>query len=241
MKLILIRHGETEENKRREVQGHNHGKLSSLGIEQAKKVAQRLKDAGLKRINISVDSLIPDVAEKIAKKAAIDAQEGGEAVKETVIAMTNIASKITIIEEISRQTNLLALNAAIEAARAGKFGKGFAVVASEVRKLAERTQLAATDIKQMSTSSVKVAQAAGDMIDEIVPNIQKTAELVQEISIASKEQNVGADQINQALQRLDLVIQQNATSAKQLAFTAEEMTTQSQQMRTSVDFFKIED
>ena len=178
--------------------------------------------------------------EKIAQKAAADAKAGGKAVAETVSAMNEIASKIAIIEEIARQTNLLALNAAIEAARAGEHGKGFAVVASEVRKLAERSQLAAGEIRNLSASSVEVAGRAGEMLTKIVPDIQKTAELIQEISVASKEQNAGADQINKALQQLDSIIQQNAGSSEELASTAEELSSQAEQMRSVISFFKIQ-
>ncbi len=178
--------------------------------------------------------------ERIAKKAAEDARAGGKAVSETVSAMNEIASKIAIIEEIARQTNLLALNAAIEAARAGEHGKGFAVVASEVRKLAERSQLAAGEIRNLSASSVKVAGRAGEMLSQIVPDIQKTAELIQEISIACREQNTGADQINKAIQQLDSIIQQNAGASEELASTAEEMSSQSEQMRSVIAFFKIQ-
>ncbi|MBI5559136.1 MAG: HAMP domain-containing protein, partial [Deltaproteobacteria bacterium] len=147
--------------------------------------------------------------EKIAVKSSSDAREGGKAVSETVSAMKQIATKISIIEEIARQTNLLALNAAIEAARAGEHGKGFAVVASEVRKLAERSQSAAGEISKLSTSSVAIAETAGEMLNKMLPDIQKTAELVQEISASSKEQDSGAEQINKAIQQLDQVIQQN--------------------------------
>ncbi|MDD3148170.1 MAG: Cache 3/Cache 2 fusion domain-containing protein, partial [Candidatus Riflebacteria bacterium] len=177
--------------------------------------------------------------EKMANKAARDAKAGGDAVNETVIAMNSIASKIAIIEEIARQTNLLALNAAIEAARAGEHGKGFAVVATEVRKLAERSQIAAGEIRTLSASSVKVATQAGEMLQLIVPDIQKTAELVKEISAASREQNTGAEQINKALQQLDSVIQNNAGSSEELASTAEELSSQAEQMRSVISFFKL--
>jgi methyl-accepting chemotaxis protein len=179
--------------------------------------------------------------EKIALKSATDAREGGEAVSETVRAMKEIAGKITIIEEIARQTNLLALNAAIEAARAGEHGKGFAVVASEVRKLAERSQTAAAEISKLSGSSVEVAAKAGEMLAKIVPDIQKTAELVQEISAASTEQNAGAEQINQAIQQLDQVIQQNASASEEMASTAEKLASQSEQLQTSISFFQTGD
>jgi methyl-accepting chemotaxis protein len=179
--------------------------------------------------------------EKIAVKAAADAREGGAAVADTVMAMKDIAGKIMIIEEIARQTNLLALNAAIEAARAGEHGKGFAVVASEVRKLAERSQVAAGEISKLSVSSVTVAEKAGKLLEVIVPNIQKTAELVQEISAASKEQDAGAGQINKAIQQLDMIIQQNASASEEMASTAEELTGQSEQLQEMIAFFKIAD
>jgi methyl-accepting chemotaxis protein len=179
--------------------------------------------------------------EKIAIQAAQNAQDGGDAVNETLTAMKQIAEKIMIIEEIARQTNLLALNAAIEAARAGEHGKGFAVVAAEVRKLAERSQSAAGEINDLSTSSVEVAEKAGQLLQVTVPDIQKTAELVQEISAASKEQDAGAEQINRSIQQLDGVIQQNASASEEMASTAEELSSQSEQLAEMVAFFKIDD
>jgi methyl-accepting chemotaxis protein len=177
--------------------------------------------------------------EKISIKSSLDAQEGGKAVVHTVAAMKEIAGKINIIEEIARQTNLLALNAAIEAARAGDHGKGFAVVASEVRKLAERSQRAAAEISELSTSSVEVAEKAGNMLVKMVPDIQRTAELVQEISASSNEQNSGAEQINKAMQQLDQVIQQNASAAEEMSATAEELSSQAEQLQATVAFFKV--
>ncbi|UFS68786.1 MCP four helix bundle domain-containing protein [Geomonas sp. RF6] len=177
--------------------------------------------------------------EKIAVKAATDAEESGHAVAQTVSAMKDIAGKISIIEEIARQTNLLALNAAIEAARAGEHGKGFAVVASEVRKLAERSQRAAAEISGLSSSSVKVAEQAGGMLAQMLPDIKRTAELVQEISAACREQDTGAGQINKAIQMLDQVIQQNAAASEEMSSTAEELATQSEQLQGTIGFFEV--
>lgn len=176
--------------------------------------------------------------EKIACSSAGDAIEGGKAVAETVNAMREIAQKISIIEEIARQTNMLALNAAIEAARAGEHGKGFAVVASEVRKLAERSQTAAGEISELSATSVEVAEKAGEMLSRLVPDIRKTADLVQEIAAASREQDSGADQINKAIQQLDHVIQQNASTSEEMASTAEELAAQAEHLQQSIAFFR---
>jgi methyl-accepting chemotaxis protein len=179
--------------------------------------------------------------DKIANKSSKDAAESGKSVLEAVAAMKEIASKISIIEEIARQTNLLALNAAIEAARAGEHGKGFAVVAAEVRKLAERSQKAAGEINQLSATTLRVSEKSGEMLDKLVPDIQRTAELVQEITAASKEQDTGAEQINKALQQLEQVIQQNASAAEEMASTTEELTGQSDQLVSALSFFQTGD
>ena len=179
--------------------------------------------------------------DRLASKAAEDAQSSGQAVTQTVSAMKEIAEKISIIEEIARKTDLLALNAAVEAARAGEHGKGFAVVASEVRKLAERSQGAAAEITRLATDGVTVAQGAGEMLTKLVPDIRKTAELVQEINAASAEQNTGASQVNKAIQQLDQVIQQNASASEEMAATAEELAGQAEQLQQSISFFKMDD
>jgi len=177
--------------------------------------------------------------ETIALKSANDASESGSAVSEAVKAMKDIAGKISIVEEIARQTNLLALNAAIEAARAGEHGKGFAVVASEVRKLAERSQVAAAEISGLSTSSVEVAERAGAMLGKLVPDIGKTSELVQEISASSKEQSAGAERIDNSIQQLNRVIQQNAGAAEEMASTAQELSSQAEMLLGTMTFFKV--
>jgi methyl-accepting chemotaxis protein len=177
--------------------------------------------------------------EKIARQSAADAIASGEAVNNAVEAMQTIAEKIMVVQEIARQTDLLALNAAVEAARAGEHGRGFAVVASEVRKLAERSQAAAAEISTLSGTTVKAAQSAGDMLGKLVPDIQRTAELVEEISAGSREQNAGANQINTAIQQLDKVTQQNTSAAEQMSATSEELASQAEQLQSAISYFRI--
>ena len=177
--------------------------------------------------------------EKIARKSAADALASGEAVNNAVVAMQTIAEKIMVVQEIARQTDLLALNAAVEAARAGEHGRGFAVVASEVRKLAERSQAAAAEISTLSDRTVKTAQSAGDMLSKLVPDIQRTAELVEEISAGAREQNAGAAQINTAIQQLDKVTQQNTSAAEEMSATSEELAGQAEHLQSSISYFRI--
>jgi len=213
--------------------------LSEAASEQAASVEETSASMEEMGASISQNNENAQTTDKIATESALAASEGGEAVTSTVQAMNQIAEKISIIEDIAYQTNMLALNAAIEAARAGEHGKGFAVVAAEVRKLAERCQVAASEISTLTDDSVKVAQRAGTLLNKMVPDITKTADLVQEITAASEEQSSGVGQINSAMQQLDKVTQQNAAGSEELAATAEEMQAQSENLQQAVNFFKL--
>ncbi|MBR0737622.1 methyl-accepting chemotaxis protein [Bradyrhizobium liaoningense] len=214
--------------------------LSQGATEQASSAEEASSSMEEMASNVKQNADNANQTEKIAARSAQDAEASGVAVGRAVEAMRTIADKITIVQEIARQTDLLALNAAVEAARAGEHGKGFAVVASEVRKLAERSQAAAADIGTLSTESVKVAQEAGAMLSKLVPDIKKTAELVQEITAACREQDVGSAQINQAIQQLDKVGQQNASASEQVSSTSEELASQAEQLQSTISFFRIE-
>ena len=177
--------------------------------------------------------------EVIARRSALDAEASGVAVEEAVVAMRTIADKILVVQEIARQTDLLALNAAVEAARAGEHGRGFSVVASEVRKLAERSQIASEEISLLSSGTMKAAQRAGEMLGKLVPDIKKTSVLVSEITSATREQTVGANQINTAIHQLDKVAQQNAAMSQQASSTSEALSSQSSQMQRTIAVFRI--
>jgi methyl-accepting chemotaxis protein len=225
----------------------------TVGIGQISSSSQGLAQgsteqaSSLEQVSASVEELSATIrqnadsasqTEKIASKSAVDAKAGGEAVMKTVQAMKDISSRVVIIQEIARQTNLLSLNASIEAARAGEHGRGFAVVANEVQKLAERSQTAAREIEDLSKTSVAVAEQAGQMLGHMVPDIQRTADLVTEIHAASSEQASGVGQIESAVQQLNAVVQQNASSAEELASTAEELAGQASLMREAVVMLK---
>ncbi len=213
--------------------------LSESSTEQAANVEEVSSSIEEMTANIRQNAENAHETERIALQSANQAEEGGVAVTQAVLAMKNIAEKISIIEEIARQTNLLALNAAIEAARAGEHGKGFAVVAAEVRKLAERSGEAAGEIGDLSSTSVSVAEKAGEMLNQLVPDIKRTSELVQEIAAGSNEQLTGAEQINKAVQQLDQVTQQNASASEEMASTSEELSSQAEQLQQVMSFFRV--
>jgi len=213
--------------------------LSAGTSEQAASVEETTSSLEEMSASITQNAENSRQTEQLAIKGSKDTEEGGRAVKDTVVAMRSIAEKVSIIEEIAYQTNLLALNAAIEAARAGEHGRGFAVVATEVRKLAERSQSAAKEISGLAASSVTVAERSGQLLGELVPSIRKTADLVQEVTAASAEQASGVAQINRAMTQVDQVTQRNAAATEELASTAEEMAAQSEALQQLVSFFKI--
>ncbi|MBY6265970.1 methyl-accepting chemotaxis protein [Azospirillum sp. 412522] len=215
--------------------------LSQGSTEQASAAEEASASMEEMAANIKQNAENATQTEKIARQSSKDAQASGEAVNKAVQAMQTIAEKISIVQEIARQTDLLALNAAVEAARAGEHGRGFAVVASEVRKLAERSQGAAAEISSLSAESTKIAQEAGQMLSRLVPDIRKTAELVEEISAACREQDIGAEQINQAIQQLDKVTQQNSSASEQMAATSEELSSMATQLQETISYFTVEE
>jgi methyl-accepting chemotaxis protein len=214
--------------------------LSQGATEQASSAEEASASMEQMAANIKQNADNAAQTEKIARQSSKDAEASGHAVGRAVGAMRTIAEKISIVQEIARQTDLLALNAAVEAARAGEHGKGFAVVASEVRKLAERSQAAAAEISSLSGETVQVATEAGEMLNKLVPDIHRTAELVSEISAACREQDVGASQINEAIQQLDKVTQQNAGASEQMSATSEELAAQAEELQASIAFFRVD-
>ena len=213
--------------------------LSQSASQQAASVEETSASMEEMSASISQNNENAKITGDIASHTAQETVQGGQAVRETVTAMREIAHKISIIDDIAYQTNLLALNAAIEAGRAGEHGKGFAVVAAEVRKLAERSQVAAEEISRLAADSVELAAKAGTLLGAIVPSIQKTADLVQEISAASAEQNTGVGQINSAVNQISQSVQQNAAASEELASTSEELSAQALELQSMMAFFTL--
>jgi len=215
--------------------------LSQGANEQAYSIEQVSSSMEQMVANIQQNTDNSQTTEKIAINASTQIKKGSDATNLAVTSMKDIADKIKIVNDISFRTNILALNAAVEAARAGEYGRGFAVVAAEVRKLAERSKVAAEEIDALSKNGVEISESAGSQLTEIVPDIQKTAELVQEIAAASIEQNSGADQISNATTQLSSIAQQNASASEELASSSEELASQSDQLKDTVLFFKVDE
>jgi methyl-accepting chemotaxis protein len=207
--------------------------------EQAAAVEQVTSSMEEMNASISQNAENSRKMEQMARKGAQDAGQSGQAVQEAVTAMKLIAEKIAVIEEIAYQTNMLALNAAIEAARAGEHGRGFAVVAGEVRNLAERCRTAAQEIGGLAAANVQIAERSGGLLTELVPAIQKTADLVQEVASTSREQAAGVNQINGAISQVGLVTQRNAAGAEELSSTAEELASQAEALQEMISFFRV--
>lgn len=218
----------------------NADQISSMASEQAASTEEVAASVEEMNANITQNNDNAQTTKNIAQTASTNAEESGRITEQAMRSMKNIAAKITVIEEIAKQTNMLALNAAIEAARAGVQGKGFAVVASEVRKLAERSQNAASEIGELSSTTSKEADRVSQKLNQLVPNIKKTADLVQEIAFAGTEQQSGVQQINTVINQLEQGVQANAASSEQLASSATLLSQEAESLERLMDFFKTE-
>jgi methyl-accepting chemotaxis protein len=215
------------------------GALSKGTVEQAASVEETTASLDQMTASITQNAENSHRTGEVARQSAEQAERGAQAVRDTVSAMSAIAERVSIVEEIAQRTNLLSLNASIEAARVGEQGRGFAVVAGEVRRLAERSRTAAEEISALATQSLGVAERSGTLLGDLVPSIRKTAELVRMVAAASQQQSGSVGQINRAMAQVEHVTQRNAASAEELSATAAALSEQAEALQRQVSFFRV--